>query len=143
MKAENKGIDDVLYKYLVHSVESTPFYQLMGIEMVSVERGKAVMSVHAEEHHTNPLGFIHGGLIMSMADAAMGNAIRSLGIKAVTVDLSNSFPSAGRLGDDIRAEGKVIRAGKQLIYTEAEVFAGERLLGHAKATFFKIGEVEL
>ena len=38
------------------------------------------LEVLTEEKHCNPLGLLHGGLIMSIADAAMGNAIRSWGL---------------------------------------------------------------
>ncbi|MDD3023644.1 MAG: PaaI family thioesterase, partial [Syntrophomonadaceae bacterium] len=75
MKAENCGIEEGLFKYLVDSINHTPYYRLLGIEIAKVGKGTAELAVCANQNHANPLGAIHGGLIMSLADAAMGNAI--------------------------------------------------------------------
>ncbi|MEA1962342.1 MAG: PaaI family thioesterase [Bacillota bacterium] len=143
MKPENKGLDETLFAYIVKSVSATPFYDLLGIELREIAPGHVKIAVKAEKKHTNPIGLLHGGLIMSLADAAMGNAIRSLGLKGVTVDCSTSFPGSGKVGSTIIAEGSVLRAGKQMIFAESRVFCDEKLIGHTKATFFNVGAVEL
>ena len=141
MKAENCGIEESLFKYLTESISQTPFYQLLGVEIIKVGKGMAELAVCANQNHTNPLGAIHGGLIMSLADAAMGNAIRSLGIKGVTVDCSTAFISGALLGELVVGKGRVLKAGRNMIFVEAEVFAGEHLIATSKATFFKTGEI--
>ena len=42
---------------------------------------------------------------MSLADAAMGNAVRSLGIRSVNVDMSTSFVSSAMIGQEIIGRG--------------------------------------
>jgi acyl-CoA thioesterase len=42
----------------------------------------------------------------------------------------------------ITAKGKVIKAGKNLIFAEATVWAYDRVLGHSKASFFRTGNIE-
>ncbi|MEN6324810.1 MAG: PaaI family thioesterase [Syntrophomonas sp.] len=142
MKAENCGIEESLFNYLIESISHTPFYQLLGVEIAKVGKGMAELAVCANQNHTNPLGAIHGGLIMSLADAAMGNAIRSLGIKGVTVDCSTAFISGALLGELVVGKGRVLKAGRNMIFAEAEVFAGEHLIASSKATFFKTGEID-
>ncbi|NLV22016.1 MAG: PaaI family thioesterase [Syntrophomonadaceae bacterium] len=139
----NDGIDQNLFDYLIQSVSSTPYYRLLGINLTLLGPGKAELEVQAEKQHTNPMGMVHGGLIMSIADAAMGNAIRSLGLIGVTVDCSVSFPGAARLGEKVTARGKVIKAGKNLLFAEATVWAQDRILGHSKSTFYNTGRIEL
>lgn len=143
MSVINDGIDQNLFDYLIQSVSSTPYYRLLGINLTLLGPGKAELEVQAEKQHTNPMGMVHGGLIMSIADAAMGNAIRSLGLIGVTVDCSVSFPGAARLGEKVTARGKVIKAGKNLLFAEATVWAQDRILGHSKSTFYNTGRIEL
>ncbi len=143
MSVINEDINQELFKYLIESVAKTPYYQLLGINLTLLGKGKAELEVQIEQQHTNPMGLVHGGVIMSIADAAMGNAIRSTGVIGVTADCSVSFPGAARLGEKVIARGNVVKAGKNLIFAQATVFAQDRLLGHCKATFFNTGNIEL
>lgn len=143
MKAVNQGIDEALFQYLVHSIKESPFYNLLGLELEAAALGEVTIGAVTENKHTNPLGLIHGGVVMTIADAAMGNAIRSLGIKGVTIDCSTSYPASAPMGTEIKAIGKVLRAGRNLIFAEAQVYAGEKLIGHSKATFYRTEIAEL
>jgi len=139
----NEGIEEALFQFMVDVVNNTPFYGLLGIELLRVGPGFAELAVATGEQHTNPVGVIHGGLLMSLADAAMGNAVRSLGIKAVTVDCSTLFTSPVLLGEKVVAKGKVIKAGKSMIFARAEIWSDDKLVSSAEAAFYKTGEVSL
>jgi uncharacterized protein (TIGR00369 family) len=141
LEAVNNGLDGRLFAYLQKSVKETAYYKLLRIQLQSLAPGNAEFRVEAGPEHTNPMGLIHGGLITSLADAAMGNAVRSLGIKGVTVDMSTAFIAAARVGDTIFARGKVLKSGKNLIFTEALIYAGDNLAGHGKATFYKTADI--
>ncbi|SHH00343.1 acyl-CoA thioesterase [Thermosyntropha lipolytica DSM 11003] len=132
-----------LYAYICNTVSDTPFYNLIGINLERIEKGHAVLSVWPKEDHLNPLGMVHGGLVVTLADAAMGNAIRSMGIKGVTADITVSFISPPPLGVKIEAEGRVLKAGQNLIFAEAEVWAEKKLIAKSQGTFFKTGEISL
>lgn len=142
MEALNAGLDGKLFNYLQKSIKETAYYKLLRIELMQLAPGSADFLVAAGQEHTNPMGLVHGGLMTSIADAAMGNAVRSLGIKGVTVDLSTALMSAARPGDTITARGKVLRSGKNIIFTEALVYVGDTLAGHSKATFYKIADIK-
>ncbi len=143
MTVINAGIEQKLFAHLIDLAAKTPFYQMVGIRLRLLGPGQAELEVQTENIHTNPIGLVHGGLIMSIADAAMGNAIRSTGVIGVTVDCSVSFPGAARLGEILIARGEVIKTGRKLIFAEATVWAGDRILGHSKATFYNTGNFEL
>jgi len=139
---ENMGIDQKLFDYIVHSIQETPFYQLLGLQVKKLGPGVAELEAVAGKQHTNPLGTVHGGLYMSMLDAAMGNAVRSLGIKAVTVDLSTGFVAAATIGEPLTASGEILRSGKNLLFARAQVGSGNQILADARGTFYRIGTIE-
>lgn len=142
MLVENHGIDKALFSYITESVHQTPYYRLLGVQVKSLGPGWAEIHVALSHEHTNPLGLIHGGVIMSAADAAMGNAIRSLGIKGVTVDCSTSFLSTAKLGEPLVARGTVVKAGQKLVFARCEVFSRERIIADVKSTFAHMGEID-
>lgn len=142
MDAVNAGVEEQLFTYIDDSIRHTSFYQLLGLELKLLGPGYIELEVKPTEKHTNAMDLVHGGLIMSIGDAAMGNAIRSLGIKGVTVDCSVSFPGAARLGDTVTAQGKVLKAGRNIIFAEALVYANDQLLGQCKGSFYKVGNIE-
>jgi acyl-CoA thioesterase len=137
----NAGLDEKLFDYLQKSIKETNFYILLGLELQLLGPGYAEFRVVSTPQHNNGIGLIQGGLLLTMVDAAMGNAIRALGIKAATVDISTSLTAGVRVGDTIVARGKVLKAGKNLIFTEGQVYVGDKLVGDSKATFFKISDV--
>lgn len=143
MQPVNQGLEENLFNYLVHSIETTPYYQLLGVKIRLLGPGVADLEVEVSGHHTNPLGAVHGGLYMSLADAAMGNAIRSLGIKAVTVDCTTSMIAGATVGEVIKARGTLEKVGKNLIFASAQVTSGEKLLASARGTFYRVGLIEI
>jgi len=143
MEVKNLGLEEKLFDYVLKSVIASPFYNLVGLSLKSLGPGSAEMAVTPGNQHTNPIDLIHGGVIMTAADAAMGNSVRTLGIKPVTVECSTSFLSSAELGRDIIAGAKVIKSGKNLFFTEAEVWSEDHLIATAKAVFFNIGKIEL
>ncbi|MDD2372723.1 MAG: PaaI family thioesterase [Syntrophomonadaceae bacterium] len=143
MQVINQGVEEELFNYLVHSIEMTPYYQLLGVKIRLLGPGLADLEVEVSHQHTNPLGAVHGGLYMSLADAAMGNAVRSLGIKAVTVECATSMMAGASLRETIKARGTLEKVGKNLIFASARVTAGEKLLATTKGTFYRVGLIDI
>ncbi|MBO8158348.1 PaaI family thioesterase [Thermosyntropha sp.] len=139
--AINESIDEKLFNYIIKSIEETPFYRSLGLKLEKAGKGYVRLSVLPDENHLNPIGMVHGGLIMSIADAAMGNAIRTLGSRGVTADISVNFLSPPKKEKPVIAEGKVVKAGKNLIFTEAKVYSEGNLVAKSQAVFFRVGEI--
>lgn len=139
---KNMGLEKSLFEYICDSVESTPFYQLVGIHLSALGVGHAEVKLTTSPQHTNPMGLLHGGVLMSLADAAMGNAIRSMGIKGVTADCSTAFVAPANLQGELLAQGKVVKAGKRLVYARAEVYSDGRIVADAKGTFANVGTID-
>ena len=97
-----------------------PFAHHCGIEPIEFSDGTARLRMRVRGNLTNNLGVAHGGLICTLLDIAMGTAARcTIGAPVLTLDMHTSFLSPGR--GELIGEGRVIRAGRSVIFCEAEV----------------------
>jgi uncharacterized protein (TIGR00369 family) len=114
-----------------------PVAELLGIEFVSTEDGEVVMALHADERHENPMGFIQGGILCALADAAMGFAYYATldeGEAFTTVELKMNFLRPFKHGRLV-ATGRVLNRGRTIGLTESHVRDEEgRLIAHATST---------
>ncbi len=89
----------------------------VGIDMVEVDEGRAVMSLTVKKHHTNGHGICHGGIIFTLADTAFAFACNSRNQSTVAQHNTISFVSPGTLGDILTAcAEEVSLTGKNGIY---------------------------
>jgi uncharacterized protein (TIGR00369 family) len=128
---------DVAERIMSGEVEPPPVAKLIGFNLRSVERGRAVLDMNAGPQHWNPMGGLHGGILCDLTDAAMGIAYASTlaeGEAFATVELKINFLRPVREGRLV-AEGWVVSGGRTLGYTEAEVRdEGGRLIAKASST---------
>src|SRR5262249_14194761 len=100
-----------------------PIARLLGFVVKSVEPGRAVFEMEADERHHNPMGTLHGGVYCDLADVAMGYAYAATlgeGDALTTVELKVSFLRAVRRAT-LTAEAGVVKAGNPLGYVECDV----------------------
>lgn len=143
MAAVNDGIDERLFEYLVHSIENTGFYRQLGIKVNKIGAGIAELMVVAGQEHSNPLGVAHGGFVMGLVDGAMGNAVRSTGIAAVTTAYSAQLLAAAPVGQKVVARGMVVKKGRNIIFASGEAFCGDDIICKCTGTFFKTGDINI
>ncbi len=104
----------------------SPFSAHIGAELEELREGYARLSLVLQAHHTNPNGVMHGGVITTMMDSALGAALMAQrGEEArrsphATVEMNASFLAGARPGDEIVVEGRVLRLGKTIAFGEAE-----------------------
>jgi uncharacterized protein (TIGR00369 family) len=98
-----------------------PFSEHLGIRVDSLEKGVARLSMQIRPEFTTSWGTAHGGAILSLLDITLSMAARTLydpPRSIMTIDMSTQFISTA-LGV-LRAEGRVMRAGKSTIFCEGE-----------------------
>jgi acyl-CoA thioesterase len=121
-------------------------WQWLGLKLVDTGDGTATVEMLATEDMANHSGFVHGGMISTLADSAMGRSLRTLkpGVaRAMSFDLKLSFINAAKIGESLRATGHVIRAGRRTAVAECRVEGqGGRLVATASATFAITRETE-
>lgn len=104
-------------------VADSPFYRWTGMHVTAAEPGSVTLTLHLEEHHANLQGFAHGGVLATLADAAMGLSVRSAlepGRRHVTVELGVHYLRAVRTGT-VTANGRAVRIGREIAYAEAAI----------------------
>jgi uncharacterized protein (TIGR00369 family) len=114
-------------------------WQWLGLRLVETGEGAAVVEMTATEDMANASGFVHGGMISTLADSAMGRSLRTLSpgvARAMSFDLKLNFINAAKIGENLRATGHVVHAGRRTVITECRVEGrGGRLVATASATF--------
>ena len=114
-------------------------WEWLGIKLVDHGEGTATVEMVAQEQMVNHSGFLHGGLISTLADSAMGRSVRTIKPevrRAMSFDLKLNFIAAAKIGETLRATGKVVYAGRRTCVTECRVEgAGGRLIATASGTF--------
>jgi uncharacterized protein (TIGR00369 family) len=84
----------------------------------------------AAPKHLNRAGNLHGGMLMTLADQAMAmTARKASGSKRhATIELNIQFVGAVRLGDFVEAHPEIVRATRSLVFMQAKMFVGSRVV---------------
>jgi len=119
-------------------VADAPFYRWSGMQILDVEDGSVTVALDLAEHHLNLQGLAHGGIIATLADAAMGLGLRSAlesGRRHVSVEIGVHYLRPVTRGR-VRAVGHAVRIGREIAYAQADVLdANDRLLARADGTY--------
>ncbi len=97
--------------------------QHLGARLLRVEPGLCEVALPYSERVTQQQGGFHGGAMGALADIAGGYAALTVAAEdseVTTVEYKINFMAAFRDGE-LRATGRVIKAGKRIIITTAEV----------------------
>ncbi len=113
---------------------ASPFMRGLGVEPTAVAEGRVTAALRIGEHLHQHTGQVHAGVMATLADHSMGSAAQTLapeGHWALTAELKTSQLRPGR-GERLVCEAWVIKPGRRLSFTEAEVWAeqadGSRVL---------------
>jgi uncharacterized protein (TIGR00369 family) len=116
-----------------------PVATLIGMSFDEVDEGRAVFSITPSTQHENPMGTMHGGMLATLLDSAMGCAVMSTlrpGATFTTLELKTNYVRAAtsRTGR-LHAEGRVVHLGARVATTDARVTDdNDRLYAHATST---------
>ncbi|MEY2783516.1 MAG: hypothetical protein RLZZ239_433 [Pseudomonadota bacterium] len=95
----------------------------LGVRLLAVSQGQVELALTYSDKLTQQQGGFHGGAIGALADIAGGYAALTVapeGMEVVTIEYKINFLNSLQ-GGEIRAIGKVIKAGRRVIVTSAEV----------------------
>lgn len=76
----------------------------------------------ADERHVNMRGVVHGGLLMTLADLAIGQAVWDATDHAtvVTVGMQSQFLKPAHAGDRIEVTPQIMRRTKSLVFARGD-----------------------
>jgi uncharacterized protein (TIGR00369 family) len=117
----------------------SPILAALGIEFVAAADGGAVIALPFRTEIENKKGNVHGGVLATLADIAMGQAVRSArdGLFSVaTVSLSINYLAPGK--GDLTATGKCTKFGASLCFAESEIIDADGQVVATATGVFKL-----
>lgn len=113
-------------KRMATVIARTPFMKHLGMEFVDAGEGWAKLAMRYQDENSTAMKALHGGAISSLLDTtgAMAAwttaAIASPKYFGSTVGINVNYLS-GAIGEDVFAEGRVLKRGKEIIYSDVRV----------------------
>jgi uncharacterized protein (TIGR00369 family) len=135
---------EMLQAMMAGKFPAPPIAQTLSFQLVEVGEGRCVFEGDTGTHLLNPLGGVHGGWALTLIDSATGCAAHTLlpaGVGYATVETKANFtrPIKHDTGH-VRAEGRVVSRGRQIITAEARILdATGRILSHGTSTLMVFG----
>lgn len=119
--------------------EGNTFWTYLGCELLAVKENEVRIALHAGPQHTNVMGIVHGGVLTSLMDQAMGMVVMSSRQlqPCVTTNLNVHFLSAMKQGA-LEATARILHQAGRTITTEAEVRNSEGTLGCISTATFRV-----
>ncbi|SFB30242.1 uncharacterized domain 1-containing protein [Rhizobium sp. NFR07] len=87
----------------------------------------------AEPKHKNRAGFVQGGMLMTLADRAMGKTARQNNPDRpqATVQFDMQFLEPARIGETVEITCTVVRETRHLVFMRGELFVEDRHIASA------------
>ena len=127
-------------------VNRSPYFSLISMKIKELEWGTSVLEVELEEKHLQPFGYVHGGAIASVIDAATFWAVFPRvrdGMGLTTVEIKANFLAPVKDGKLI-VKGRCIKIGRTLALGEAYVNSAEgNLIAHGTATMMIVPDLKV
>jgi len=120
-------------------IPPAPIGDTLDFVPIHVAAGEAVFQGRPQRRHYNPLGTVHGGWFATLLDSALGCAIHATlpaGKGFTTLELKvNMVRALDESVPLVRAEGKVVHAGRQVATAEGRMVGPDgKLYAHATTT---------
>jgi acyl-coenzyme A thioesterase PaaI-like protein len=108
----------------------------IGLKLVFHQDTEGVTTsfIPAREHQ-GYVNILHGGIISTLLDEAMGHAVIAKGYHAVTVRMELTFRKPTLINTQIELKGKVLEKKGRMIKTVAEISQEGNLTAEAAADF--------
>ena len=120
--------------------DRAPFIQLIGYSLDDIGDGWAETSLELEERHLQQHGYVHAGVITAMADHTSGTAATTVipdGKSILTAQMSIHLLRPAQ-GTRLTCRGEVVKPGRNLVVTQADVHCDGKHVGLFHATMAAI-----
>lgn len=112
---------------------------LLGMTAETLEPGRVVFGLTPRSDFSNPLGTVHGGIMSTLLDSAMGCAVHTSlpeGAGYTTLELKVNFVRPVPLdGERLLCEGNVVHLGRKVATTEGRITNAQgKLVAHGTST---------
>lgn len=123
--------------------ETNHFPKSLGIELDSIEHGRARLSLEVKQQHLQLAGIMHGGAIATLIDTAVAFAIVGAskpGSRFTTIEMKVNYLRPIREGRVV-ADAKLIRDGRRIVVSDCDVYDSEgKLSAKGLLTYMRLDE---
>jgi len=120
----------------------SPFMKWLNPIVLSVEEGHLEFQYKVRAEWLNPIGNLHGGVTAAIVDDIIGATMFSLNENSFITTINNviDYFSTAKENDNIVAETKIIKRGKQFVNAQCEIWNADktRLIARGTSNLFKI-----
>ena len=117
---------------------TSPLVDLLGPFYARGTGGNLVLGLRVAEKHTNARGVAHGGVLLTLADVALGYAAEGYAdppARLITISVSADFAGRAEPGDWVEARTDIQKVGGRLAFANAYLQVGERRIARTSAVF--------
>ncbi len=126
---------------LMAEAKKEPIASFLNMQLVELKPGYARVSLKVLPEHQNFNGVTFGGITMAVADQAFGYAVNSMRRPNVASQFNIHFIAPARAGDELIAEGRVVRSGRRVSIAEMTVTNQDgKLIAKATGTTIPLGQ---
>ena len=115
--------NDALHQRVQSSLDRQGMMVQLGVRLLDVGSGTVTLALPYSDRVTQQQGGFHGGAMGALADIAGGYAALTVapeGMEVTTVEYKINFLAAFQ-GGELQATGRVVKGGKRITVTTAEV----------------------
>jgi uncharacterized protein (TIGR00369 family) len=119
-----------------------PFELFVGPVFERGDPPSRTFALPVDERHVNMRGIIHGGMLMTFADAAIGQAVWDFTDHApsVTLNMQSQFLKPARAGDLIAVTPELIRKTRSLVFMRGDFKVGGETIFAATSVWKLLGQ---
>jgi len=128
-------------KRMARVIEAMPYAKHLAMEFIDGGEGWARLRMRYQDENSTAMKALHGGAISSLIDTTGAMAAWTTAEIATpkyfgsTVGINVNYLS-GAIGEDIIAEGRILKRGKEIIYTDVRVTNEQgKLLAQGSVTY--------
>ena len=117
---------------------TSPFLDLLGPVFYRRSEKTFIVGLRVAEHHTNARGTAHGGLLLTLADVALGYVPAFSAdppLSLTTANLSADFAGHAKVGDWLEAHVDIQKIGSRLVFANAYLLVGAERIARVSAVF--------
>ena len=141
MSKQEREITEEHKRMAREALKHAPFPKLVGLELVDLRYGEAILKLEMRDELRQPYGLLHGGATATLIDTATAFALISLQTpdeQSTTVDLTIHYLRPHTDGK-IVCTARVVRAGRRITTVSAEAVNEQgKLIATALSTYMKV-----
>ena len=108
----------------------------LGLQFEASDDGSVKAVFQCDESYEGYPGILHGGIISSVLDGAMGNCMFAHGLATVTVEMTIRFRHPVLTGQTAVASARITQSSPPLYLLEAEIIQNGKVMATAKGKYY-------